>query len=561
MSTGRGTDRSLVLVGFESAGKSALFRGLTGCETGDEANFRGSTVVCRSARLAETGWNMVDTPGIREDEDSETTRLALSRLEASDTVLLVARGTGLRRELEGLLERINIGSRRAALAVTFADKAPDDIRRIALHYRQQLGIPAVAIDARNLAAESRSAVLEAIEQSSEVATRTPEPPPPLHLPEPERTILEHPIAGPWISVLIVLAMFGVPVWGAYQLASRLQPLVDAWAIEPAKAALVPVLPSILAAILTGGYGLLTLGWYSFLWAFPVVLFIGIATAIAEETGLNDRMTRSLDPWLRRVGLSGRDLIPVLTGYGCNVVAVFQSRACSLRTRHSCVAMIGLGSACSYQIGASLSIFGSSGRPGLFVPYLLLLFLVGAAHTRLWSGRRTPEGPVLPARHSFLQRPGSRAVWWRIRAVLRQFLLQAMPIFLFICVGAAILAHLGVLDSISARAAPLMRAFNLPGEAAPGVVFSILRKDGLLTLNQGEGSWLRERSAGEAFTLVWLASTLTACLVTLFTVRRELGLRASLVLAARQAVTALVTSAAIGWGCALVAGSSIARILS
>ena len=40
------------------------------------------------------------------------------------------------------------------------------------------------------------------------------------------------------------------------------------------------------------------------------------------------MTAALDPALRHIGLSGRDLVPVLSGFGCNVVATFQSRACS-----------------------------------------------------------------------------------------------------------------------------------------------------------------------------------------------------------------------------------------
>ena len=42
------TDRrrkTVVLAGLENVGKSALFRGLTGQATGDEASFRGSTVV------------------------------------------------------------------------------------------------------------------------------------------------------------------------------------------------------------------------------------------------------------------------------------------------------------------------------------------------------------------------------------------------------------------------------------------------------------------------------------------------------------------------------------
>lgn len=42
---------SVVLAGLESSGKSALFRGLTGDMTGEESNFRGSTVMCRTCYL------------------------------------------------------------------------------------------------------------------------------------------------------------------------------------------------------------------------------------------------------------------------------------------------------------------------------------------------------------------------------------------------------------------------------------------------------------------------------------------------------------------------------
>lgn len=40
---------TVMLAGLESAGKTALFRGLTGRMTGDEANVRGSTVVWLAA--------------------------------------------------------------------------------------------------------------------------------------------------------------------------------------------------------------------------------------------------------------------------------------------------------------------------------------------------------------------------------------------------------------------------------------------------------------------------------------------------------------------------------
>lgn len=304
------------------------------------------------------------------------------------------------------------------------------------------------------------------------------------------------------------------------------------------------LPWFYRAILTGDYGILTLGWYSFLWAFPVVVLIGSSVALLDETGFKDRITAALDPWLRKMGLSGRDLIPVLTGFGCNVVAVFQSRACSACTRRACISMIAFGSACSYQIGAALSLFGSSGRPWLFFPYLAMLFIVGALHTRIWHGAILKDLPVSLNERSFIQKPSWRAVFWKLRAIIEQFLFQAMPIFLCICAAAALLQSWGVLDRVSAIAAPFTNAFILPQNVAPAIVFSILRKDGLLVLNQGEGLILQSLSTAQVFVLVYLASTLTACLVTLGTVFKETGAKNALRLAFQQAMTSILSTCLI-----------------
>ncbi|GJM74957.1 hypothetical protein HMSSN036_71730 [Paenibacillus macerans] len=76
------------------------------------------------------------------------------------------------------------------------------------------------------------------------------------------------------------------------------------------------------------------------------------------------------------------------------------------------------------------------------------------------------------------------------------------------------------------------------------MFSMVRKDGLLVLNQGEGELLRSMGAGQVFLLVYLASTLTACLVTLWTVKKEMGWSFASSLAGKQLVTSLVSSAII-----------------
>jgi Fe2+ transport system protein B len=530
---------TVVLAGMESSGKSALFRSLTDHATGDEANYRGSTVICRRALLSGGLLEVVDTPGIRLTGDAQTTRLALTATRTADVILLVVRAVDLQGELSALLDTLDLTGKKTALILTFSDLAEEIPEETATVCRARLGIPVVALNARQPGASSLAALHTALAHACPAATLSPIPTTIRVL--PPRSLFDRPLAGPAAALCALLLLYAVPVFLAYQFAAALQPWVDARVIEPAKAALgwLPAWPS---ALLTGSYGLLTLGWYSFLWAFPMVVLISLAMAFTEETGLQDRMTRALDPVLRRIGLSGRDLQPVLTGYGCNVVAVLQSRSCSRCTRTACVSLISFGSACSYQIGASLSIFGVAGHPGLFLPYLGLLFVTGAIHTRLWHG--TPAAAETMPRHeaAFLQAPRLRAMAWRVRGALRQFLFSAMPVFLLICLAGAALQQAGLIDRAAKLAEPVLRLLSLPEAAAAPLLFSIIRKDGLLTINQNGGALPASLSAGQVFLIVWLCSTLTSCLVTLWTIRRELGLPAALRLAGRQALTSLSTTA-------------------
>lgn len=428
----------IVLIGLESVGKSALFRTLTGEVTGDEQNVRGSTVTVRSAPLQAAKAQLVDTPGIRLSDDSLTSRLALEQLNAADTVLLVVRGTHAQVELAALFRELGtvLHERNTALVLTFADRAAPELATLRERYVEQLGVPVVLVNARAMTDEQRTRIDAAIQAARPLTQPTAQtivllPRPPIIQPQP--TIFEHRHVGAWVALLSITLLFALPVYLAYQFADWLQPRADVALIEPLTMALAPLEQAapLLFAALVGDYGLLTLGWYSFLWAFPVVLLIGVSVAVTEESGLKDRITAALDPWLRRIGLSGRDLVPVLSGFGCNVVAVFQTRSCSICTRKACLSLIAFGSACSYQIGASLAIFNAAQHPWLFAPYLLIVFLVGAMHTRIWHGGLAPTAALPVGERAFLQRPRWRGVWWRVRGVLRQFLLQAMPIFLVI----------------------------------------------------------------------------------------------------------------------------------
>jgi ferrous iron transport protein B len=529
---------SVVLVGLESVGKSAVFRGLTGAAIGDESNFRGSTVVCRRCSLQECDCELVDTPGIRVEHDTTTTALTLATLVEADTVMLVLRAPFLLSEARTLLRALRLEGRRLAVVITFADKVSSGLARAVQSLRSRLCVPIVTLNARDMNAAQRAAVLQAIADAKPLGRSVLDVSPLVQVRArvPQRTLFERRGVGPISALVAMVGLLVAPIVCAYQLAAWLQPQLDARWLSPLSERLAPV-PQPWAAILVGPYGLLTLGAYSFLWAFPVVLLLGVVSAFAEESGLHDRITAALDPFLRHVGLSGRDLVPVLTGFGCNVVATVQSRACSSCSRRACVSLIAYGSACSYQIGASLSLFGAAGRTMLFAPYLLAVFVVGLLHTRIWYGRLPHAGALPLHERAYLQLPSMRAALWRVSSVIKQFVLQALPIFLVLCVLSALIEQAGAMHAVTGFVGVALRLFELPSASGLAIVLSIFRKDGMLILNGSKGAL----TAGQLFVTVYLASTLTPCLVTLASVRRELGWHEALSVGWRQAFTSLVSA--------------------
>ncbi len=351
------------------------------------------------------------------------------------------------------------------------------------------------------------------------------------------------ILGIWnmaCCLFIILAIYGLPVYGAYVIATFFEPIVETYFILRIEE-WFSLTPSLLAEIVVGPFGLLTLGIYSFVWAFPVVVLIGISTSITNDSGIKDKVTVAVDPWLRKIGLTGKDIIPVITGYGCNVVAVYQSKGCSACTRKQCLSMISFSSACSYQVGATLSLFSVAGKPWLFFPYIIVLAVMGIIHTKLWYPQQHEFQSYDLTKARSLQKVSPIAVLSNIQETIKQFFFQAMPIFLGICVIAAILHNYKILDVLSQVIGPILTFLSLPAEASLGILFSILRKDGILLFNEGNGQLLLGLTSMELFILVYLASTLSACLVTLFAIAKDVSKSIAFQIATKQAVTSIASS--------------------
>ena len=316
------------------------------------------------------------------------------------------------------------------------------------------------------------------------------------------------------------------------------------------------LPSLPAALLGGNYGLVAMFPFLILYAFPTIVVFSFIIEVYRSSGLIDRISVALQPWLRPIGLGSRDLVRVIMGFGCNVPAIVSSRDCHSCSRGSCVSAISFGSACSYQLSSTLAVFAAVGMIWLGLTYLLIL----AVSTLIYIRFTTPKGLRLATNkleQSFanpLSPPSWQGVWRGTASNIKQFFVMAVPVFLVICFLAAILDWFGLLSWSSKVLSPALALFNLPGDAASAIVLGAIRKDGIaigLLDNAGEGLKAEIDMPVQDMPAVYLAGVFLPCLVTVFTIVREISWKFAFKLCARQMMWAAGFGMIIAWVGALL----------
>jgi ferrous iron transport protein B len=531
---------TVVVVGRESVGKSQLIASLTGARA-YHSNFRGSTVTCDEyccgAHL------FVDTPGLFRSSDSATARGTLERLDSSDVVLLVVQATHLDEDLAGLLPLA--GGRRGLIVATFWDRIePGPGAEAMERLGRAMGVPIVPVDARRLGEADRDRISAALAGAAPLPATPPRERAGWRI-APRATWLEHRTLGPLLASLLLLLPALLAVWGANTAAGFAEPAMQRLVAPLADAA--ALLPAALREPLAGDYGMLTMGPLLLVWAVPTVVLYALLLGTYKASGLIERISAAVHPLMRPIGLTGRDLVRVAMGFGCNVPAVIHSRACSSCSRGACVSAIAFGSACSYQLGATLGVFAAVGMPALVFPYLAFLLATTLLYTRFTStpAARSPLNVLLVEGRTFLSWPRPAAVWREAAGTLGQFFRQAVPVFALITLAASLLHGLGAVRALAGVLGPVMSLVRLPADAALPVLLASVRKDGILLF--AEPGLATSLSPLQVLTGVYLAGVLLPCLVTALTVAREMSWRFAGRLLARQAAAAVLFAAVLAWG--------------
>ncbi|NJK51930.1 MAG: ferrous iron transporter B [Leptolyngbyaceae cyanobacterium SU_3_3] len=532
---------STVVIGKENTGKSQLIAALTG-RSPYSTNFRGSTIACET--YAGDGATFVDTPGILYRSDTATTRVALEQLQSHDTVLLVVKATHADEDLADLLPLVK--GKRGIVVITFWDKVlPSElVQQVIWCWKQTSNLAFIPVNARHLTATQRHEILATMHEPSVFPSQWQ----PISMGwriEPHPTLLEHPRVGWPFAIALLLIPAVLAVWFANTFAAIADPLVQGL-IKPS-VELLSSSPPLIKEILIGRYGLVTMGPLLLVWAVPTVMLYALFLGAYKASGLVERITIALHPLLRPFGLSGRDLVRVMMGFGCNVPAVISTRACSSCSRQTCISAIAFGSACSYQFGATLGVFSAANLSYLVIPYLLYLTLTTLIYTRLIAPKsaRSPQNTLVIGHRTFLEVPQWSAIWCEARGTLSQFFMNAIPIFLVITLIASVLNWVGVLNTLSGWINPVMGLFHLPAAAALPVILASIRKDGLLLF--AEPQILNVLSPLQILTGVYLAGVLLPCLVTAVTIAREQSWKFALGLMLRQAIAAILFAMILAWG--------------
>ncbi|MEM1058686.1 MAG: nucleoside recognition domain-containing protein [Verrucomicrobiota bacterium] len=545
------------MLGLESVGKTSLLDALSG-RLAEASGFSGSTLHCRVYSEDDRDW--IDTPGIVSGSDAATVKEALEALATAENVLLVLRAHRAQEELKHLLPLA--GERKIALALTFRDRlaaaGTEAYHQQLDAWRERLGVPVVLLDARRPGPLELAELRTAVDNASSVTRGDLSALPafPARLRKPSKQRFERALG---FAPLSLLLLFG-PAWLAVTQANAFADSLYAPVMGALRAPLdwLNGLPQPLPALLSGDYGVVAMFPFLLLYALPTILIFSAILALYKNTGLIDRLSYGLHPWLRPFGLGGRDLVRVVMGFGCNVPAVTATRSCPSCSRGACVSAISFGSACSYQLPATLAVFAAAGYVWLAPVYVGVLAVTTLIYLRLTTpiALRRASGNLLLPPLGNLHMPRWRAIWREVVQSMRDFFQMALPIFIGICFLAGLLQWSGILKLLSWAAQPVMALLRLPPEAASAVVLGSVRKDGLaIGLLEGDFSALKVplESPVEVLTAVYLAGVLLPCLVTLLAVAREMRPAFALKMAGRQAAFAFAFAVIIAWAGALILG--------
>ena len=395
---------------------------------------------------------------------------------------LISNNTMSRRALALLLLQDNQMIKRYEKK-SFEKETAIDIRRIVKKAQESLDEPIRYVTAMENQDEVNHIVSKVV---SEVSNQDS-----LNLPARLSRIMTRPLTG--IPIFLLVTYFGlyqfVGVFGAGTIVDFLEATVFEEYITPYITSLATAfIPwETIQDLFVGEYGVFTLGLrYAIAIILPIVGTFFFAFAIVEDTGYLPRMALLIDRVFKKIGLSGRAVIPMTLGFGCGTMATIVTRTLETkRERVIATILLALAIPCSAQLGVILGILSGNFMVTLIWMSAVLMTLlgVGLLTAIIIPGEKPSfymELPPLrfPKLSNIISKTYTRMEWYFIE-ILPLFLLASLLIWLG--------QETGIFQIIVGGMTPLVNSLGLPDKTAVAFLFGFFRRDfgaaGLYDLQQ------------------------------------------------------------------------------
>ncbi|RLB74124.1 MAG: ferrous iron transport protein B, partial [Deltaproteobacteria bacterium] len=229
-------------------------------------------------------------------------------------------------------------------------------------------------------------------------------------------------------------------------------------------------------LIAGEYGIWTLGIrYAVALVLPIVGTFFLVFSLLEDTGYFPRLALLVDRLFKKIGLSGRAVIPMVLGFGCDTMATLVTRTLETkRERIIATMLLALAIPCSAQLGVILGLLSAEPNAlAVWTVFLLLVFLlIGFLASKILPG----ESPIFYMEIPPLRMPQLRNVMVKTLTRMQSYFVEILPLFLFASVVLWAGKMTGTLETVIDAFSPVVAAIGLPVEVTTAFVFGFFRRD-------------------------------------------------------------------------------------
>lgn len=320
------------------------------------------------------------------------------------------------------------------------------------------------------------------EEASSILSRAVEQPPEKGLPFKEKLsrVMIDPVTG--IPVLLVILYYGiykfVGEFGAGTVVDFIETGIFENHINPwIRQVFTSIIPwHLFRELFVGEYGMITLGLrYAVALILPIVTTFFIAFAIIEDTGYLPRLALLIDRIFKKIGLTGRAVIPMVLGLGCDTMATMVTRTLpTKRERIIATILLALAVPCSAQLGVILSLLEGN-RRGLWIwagVVGLVFLLIGFLSSKVLPG----DSPSFYMEIPPLRMPKLANVFIKTYTRVKWYFTEIFPMFIL----ASVMIWIGQITGLFRLLTKILEYpiswIGLPDKAAVAFLFGFFRRD-------------------------------------------------------------------------------------